>query len=183
MRIDPYIRKINLEISFNLLLILLGLTLVFPFLWGIVKLINYYGIYFGLLLSLVGVLLCGLWIVLLAVLFFAMKTLIKIKSLRFYLDSDFFRIRHNNHEWQIALNKIKYALGNTRGIMLVWEDNDKIKTFFLKKSYFSKKSYRDIITFFAECNKYQDHVAENIKIRNQLGLNNILRRNKLEKEL
>ena len=183
MKIDTCKQKIFIEIIFVSVCILFGVILIVPFLKGILKLFNDYGIGFGLLLSSVGIILCVLWLCLLAVLFLAVRLLVKVLHLSISIENSSIAINHNNREWQITQEEIKYVLADNKGAMLIWNKDGEIKTFFVKKSYFTRSSFGDIISFLSNVSGYHDELDEKTKIRKQLDLNRIFRKNKLESEL
>lgn len=176
-------QKIYMGTIFNSICILFGLIVLIPFLWNILKLVDDYGIGFGLLLSAAGIVLCILWLWLLFVLFLAIRLSVKILDLSIRIENNSITINHNNREWQIAQEKIKYVLAGNTGTMLVWDNEGEIKTFFAKKSYFTKNSYSDLMSLLSKLSGYYDDTGEKEKIRKKLGLNHIFRKNKLESEL
>lgn len=184
MKITACKQKILIEIISTSICILLGMVLLVPIIWNVYKLVNSYGIGFGLLLSSAGIVICILWFCLLLILFLSVKLLLKILHLSLNItENDCVVINHNCHEWRIPNEKIKYILGENTGAMLVWDKDGEIKTFFIKKSYFTKISYEDIVTLLSNIGEYHSNKAEIIKIRKQLGLNHVFRKNKLEYEL
>jgi len=69
---------------------------------------------------------------------------------------------------------------------IVWSPpdcSDSIKTFFVRKQYFPTKEYKIFIEQLSTYECFSDDNKEKTKIKKQLGLNSILRKNKLEKEL
>lgn len=183
MKIDICRQKIIIEIIFISTCILFGVILLIPFLWGVLRLIKDYGMGFGLLLSSAGIALCVLWLCLLFVLFLAVRLLMNILHLSVNAENNSMTISHNNREWQIPQEKIKYVLVGNKGALLIWDKDEKIKTFFVKKSYFTKSSYNDIMNFLSKLSGFCDDTAEKEKIRRQFGLNHIFRKNKLESAL
>jgi hypothetical protein len=135
------------------------------------------------LFSSVWLVFCALWIGLLVTLAFAVKLLVKITRLSISIENNSILISHNNREWQIPKEDIKYVLGGNKGTMLVWEAGMGLKTFFLRKFYFTRKSYNEIMDFVSSLSEYQNDLKENTKTRSQLGLDHIFRKNKLENEL
>lgn len=183
MRIPTCKQKIYIGTIFNSICILFGLIVLIPFLWKILKLVDDYGIGFGLLLSAAGIVLCILWLWLLFVLFLAIRLSVKILHLSIRIENNSITINHNNREWRIPQEEIKYILAGNTGAMLVWDKDGEVKTFFAKKSYFTKNSYSDIMNFFSKLNGYCDDAVEKERIRRKLGLTHIFRKNKLESEL
>lgn len=184
MKFEAYKPKIFWEMVFISISILLGAAIVLiPSIRGIPKLISNYGIGFGLLLSSAWIVFCILWGSLLVFLVFAVKLLAKTAHLSVNMENNGITINHNNREWQIPYTDVKYVLESHRGAMLVWDTGKGLKTFFLRRLYFTRKSYNEIIGFLSNLSGYQKDSKENVKTRKQLGLNHIFRKNKLECQL
>ena len=95
-------------------------------------------------------------------------------------------ITNPSSEFKIHKPSIKYILNGSLATTIVWSPDDSqnsIKTFRVRKQYFSSKEYKKFISELSASECFSDDVKQNKKISVENGLDHIFRKNKLEFEL
>ena len=187
MNIKTYKPKVLLDVLLAVLLafacVLGGIIFLVPIVFGILRTINNFGIGFGFLLSSAGIVLSVLWIGLLFVLIFALKIKIKMLNLSIRFEDDRIVVKCGRFENHISKQNISYILKGGKGIMLIWQIEGTLKTFFVRRYYFKRKSYLNFVANLTKLNGYCEDQIIKEKIRKDNHLDHIFRKNKLELEL
>jgi hypothetical protein len=146
-----------------------------------------YGLLWGMAFLIAGILLIVPFIGFISLFLLLLKPHTKMLNLSIYIDSsDAVVITTPSSEFKICKTSIKYILKNNLVTTIVWSqdnDQDSIKTFFVRKQYFPKAEYETFIKQLSAYECFSDNAKENRKISAQYGLNHIFRKNKLEREL
>ena len=154
---------------------------------GIIRFYRDYGVLWGSILGLAGVILLIPFIGILLLLLSFLKQQFKMLNIFVSIDeSGGVVITSPRSKFEIPRSNLKHILKGNLGTMIVWYlpyDPDKIKTFLVRKQYFRPREYKEFVDQLSKYDCFCENLEENKKISKEYGLRHIFRKNMLELEL
>ncbi|MGA2173072.1 MAG: hypothetical protein ABSG82_08730 [Sedimentisphaerales bacterium] len=157
-----------------------AIAVVIPVFLKVVEGVNNHGLGTGLLVSSGYIVLCVLWFMLLSLLIQNLKFEIKMLHLSMVTENNDIVISCGNFEYRIPQNSLRYVLDGNKGVMLIWNSENGVKTFLVRKFFFDKDTYGKFVGELMKFSGYCKDSGKKKEIIKEHKLDHIFRKNKLE---